>query len=75
VTIPSIPAALPKRRPLYAHLYVQVLCAIVLGAVVGHAWPGVGEALRPLGDGFIKLVKYGTASVALIVILMAIFLT
>ena len=45
------------RRPIYNHLYVQVLVAIALGVVVGHFWPAFGESLKPLGDGFIKLVK------------------
>ncbi|WP_374525907.1 dicarboxylate/amino acid:cation symporter [Sphingopyxis sp.] len=47
----------PERTPLWRHLYVQVLTAILLGVVIGHFWPATGEALRPLGDGFIKLVK------------------
>ncbi len=50
------PAAL-ARKPFYRHLYAQVLAAIVLGALLGHFWPAGGEALKPLGDGFIKLVK------------------
>ena len=50
------PAA-PARKPFYRHLYAQVLAAIVLGALLGHVWPAGGEALKPLGDGFIKLVK------------------
>ena len=45
------------RTPFYRHLYVQVLVAILLGAIIGHFWPVWGEALKPLGDGFIKLVK------------------
>jgi len=49
--------AAPRRRRLAGQLYVQVLIAIVLGAILGHFWPDVGEALKPLGDGFIKLVK------------------
>jgi len=49
--------AAPRRRKLAGQLYVQVLVAIVLGATVGHFWPDTGEALKPLGDGFIKLVK------------------
>ncbi len=44
-------------KPFYRHLYAQVLAAIVLGAVIGHIWPSWGEALKPLGDAFIKLVK------------------
>lgn len=47
----------PRPRPWYAHLYVQVLLAIVAGVLVGHFFPDTGSALRPLGDGFIKLVK------------------
>ena len=45
------------RKPLYRQLYVQVLTAIVLGALIGHFFPSAGTALKPLGDGFIKLVK------------------
>nr|WP_205214972.1 MULTISPECIES: dicarboxylate/amino acid:cation symporter [Sphingomonas] len=50
-------ASTAPRRPLTHHLYVQVLIAIALGVLVGHFWPKTGEALKPLGDGFIKLVK------------------
>ena len=46
-----------KRASLARQLYVQVLAAILLGAILGHVWPDLGQALRPLGDGFIKLVK------------------
>jgi len=52
-----VEAPAPSRKPFYHHLYAQVLVAIVLGALLGHFWPHVGEALKPLGDGFIKLVK------------------
>jgi len=45
------------RRSLWKSLYVQVLIAIVLGVLVGWLWPATGAALKPLGDGFIKLVK------------------
>ena len=38
-------------------LYVQVLIGLVLGITVGHYWPEFGAALKPLGDGFVKLVK------------------
>ncbi|HTI70521.1 MAG TPA: C4-dicarboxylate transporter DctA [Candidatus Limnocylindria bacterium] len=38
-------------------LYVQVLVAIVIGAVLGHFYPSQGEAFKPLADGFIKLIK------------------
>ncbi len=38
-------------------LYVQVLFAVTLGILLGHFYPGVGESMKPLGDGFIKLIK------------------
>jgi len=47
----------PRRIPLYRQLYLQVLAAIVVGAVLGHYWPDFAVQLKPLGDGFIKLVK------------------
>lgn len=50
-------AAPPPPRPWYAHLYAQVLLAIVAGVTLGHFFPATGEALKPLGDAFIKLVK------------------
>lgn len=45
------------RKPIYQHLYVQVLAAIALGIVLGHYAPSVGEQMKPLGDTFIKLIK------------------
>src|SRR5688572_18190340 len=41
----------------YQHLYVQVLIAIVLGILLGHFYPSLGEPMKPLGDGFIKMIK------------------
>jgi aerobic C4-dicarboxylate transport protein len=45
------------RRPFWKTLYFRVLVAIALGVAVGWAWPEAGRALKPLGDGFVKLVK------------------
>ena len=45
------------RPPFYRSLYFQVVTAIVIGVLVGHFFPQTGEALKPLGDGFIKLIK------------------
>ena len=53
----SAPPAAHAPRPFYRHLYFQVLLAIGVGAAVGHFYPDIGVALKPLGDGFIKLVK------------------
>jgi aerobic C4-dicarboxylate transport protein len=38
-------------------LYVQVILAIVAGILLGYFHPGLGADLKPLGDGFIKLIK------------------
>src|ERR1044072_9238503 len=49
-------AATP-RKPFYTHLYAQVLTAIVFGILLGHFYPQLGEQMKPLGDGFIKMIK------------------
>lgn len=45
------------KKPIYKILYVQVLFAITVGVILGHFYPGTGAAMKPLGDGFIKLIK------------------
>ena len=45
------------KKPLYKSLYVQVLTAIVIGVLIGNFYPETGAAMKPLGDGFIKLIK------------------
>jgi aerobic C4-dicarboxylate transport protein len=69
---PAQPAPLPPRLPWYRQLYVQVLLAIVLGALLGHYWPGLAEQFKPLGDGFIKLVKMIIAPVIFLTIVTGI---
>jgi len=49
--------AQPPKIPWYRILYVQVLLAVVAGILVGAFFPEFGKSLKPLGDGFIKLVK------------------
>ncbi|RUP32964.1 MAG: dicarboxylate/amino acid:cation symporter [Curvibacter sp.] len=50
-------AASTAKRPLYKSLYVQVLVAVTIGVLLGHFNPGLGADMKPLGDGFIKLIK------------------
>ena len=45
------------KKPFYKVLYVQVLFAIVLGVLLGVFYPELGAKMKPLGDGFIKLIK------------------
>ncbi|MBC5765183.1 dicarboxylate/amino acid:cation symporter [Ramlibacter albus] len=49
--------AAQPRKPLYRSLYFQVIVAVVAGVLVGHFAPEFGASLKPLGDGFIKLIK------------------
>ncbi|MEE4740895.1 dicarboxylate/amino acid:cation symporter [Pseudomonas alliivorans] len=44
-------------------LYFQIICAVILGVLVGHFWAQQAVALKPLGDAFIKLIKMMIAPV------------
>ena len=45
------------KKPFYKVLYVQVLFAIIVGVLLGIYDPGIATAMKPLGDGFVKLIK------------------
>jgi aerobic C4-dicarboxylate transport protein len=52
------PAAAPvSHRAWYTILYVQVILAIILGVIIGYVDPQLGVQLKPLGDGFIALIR------------------
>ena len=57
-----------RPRPWWASLHVQVLAAIVAGVLIGHFSPTLGVALKPLGDGFVKLVKMIIAPVVFLTV-------
>ena len=57
VTEVSQASAAPHVRAWYKHLSVQILLAMLLGGIVGYLWPQSAEALKPLGDLFIRLVR------------------
>ncbi|TNI62607.1 C4-dicarboxylate transporter DctA [Aeromonas media] len=44
-------------KKVFSSLYFQVLLAITLGVFLGHAYPDLGADMKPLGDGFVKLIK------------------
>jgi aerobic C4-dicarboxylate transport protein len=46
-----------QHRPFFKSLYFQVLTAIVVGVLLGHFYPEIGEQMKPLGDAFIKTIK------------------
>lgn len=47
----------PRTRPFYTTLHFQVLAGIVLGIVLGIVNPTLAQAMKPLGDGFVKLIR------------------
>ena len=62
-TPPRCLARSPARRPWYTVLYIQVLIAIAIGIALGHFFPETGKAMKPLGDGFIALIRMMIAPV------------
>ncbi|MBK4736546.1 dicarboxylate/amino acid:cation symporter [Noviherbaspirillum pedocola] len=60
------------RKPLYKSLYIQVLCAILIGVLIGHFYPETGAAMKPLGDGFVKLIKMIIAPVIFCTVVLGI---
>lgn len=61
-----------KKKHWYQVLYIQVLIAITLGVLLGFFAPQVGEAMKPLGDAFIKLVKMIIAPVIFLTVVTGI---
>ncbi len=46
-----------KSKKLLKSLYFQVLLAAFIGILLGYFYPTVGAEMKPLGDGFIKMIK------------------
>ncbi len=69
---PSTPTEPVRPLPFYRHLYFQVLVAIALGVLLGHYVPATGEAMKPLGDAFIALVRMIIAPVIFLTIVTGI---
>jgi aerobic C4-dicarboxylate transport protein len=47
----------PRRGDRTHYLYIAVILAVIAGVVVGLLFPGFGKSLKPLGDGFVNLIK------------------
>ena len=61
---PLPPSATPERkRGLFGPLWLQVLVAVVVGVLVGVYFPHIGAALKPLGDGFVRLIRMTLAPI------------
>jgi aerobic C4-dicarboxylate transport protein len=52
----AAPAAIPRRKPFYASLWVQVLIAMLAALVLGYLSPARAVAMKPLGDAFIRMI-------------------
>ncbi|MDM1553368.1 dicarboxylate/amino acid:cation symporter [Chryseobacterium indologenes] len=61
-----------KAKKIYNQLYFQVIIAIAAGILLGNFYPELGEKMKPLGDGFIKLVKMIIAPVIFITLTLGI---
>jgi aerobic C4-dicarboxylate transport protein len=72
IAVPASDQPTSVSPPWYRHLYAQVLVAIVAGVLLGHFYPATGEAMKPIGDAFIKLVKMVIAPVIFLTIVTGI---
>ncbi|MBL8883257.1 MAG: dicarboxylate/amino acid:cation symporter [Hyphomicrobium sp.] len=68
MAISSSSTGTERAPPFYKNLYVQVLIAISVGVALGYFAPETGEAMKPLGDGFIKLIKMIIAPVIFVTV-------
>jgi aerobic C4-dicarboxylate transport protein len=59
-------------KPSASRFYLLVLSAIVCGVLIGYFWPSAGIALKPLGDGFIALIKMLIAPVIFLTVVLGI---
>lgn len=61
-----------RKRPWYSILYIQVLIAIILGILIGRFFPQTGIKLKPLGDGFVALIRMMIGPVVFCVVVQGI---
>jgi aerobic C4-dicarboxylate transport protein len=57
---------------LWRSLYFQVIVGIVLGVTLGLVFPAAGERMKPLGDGFIKLIRMMIAPIIFFTVIVGI---
>lgn len=68
----AVAASPAAKKPFHKSLFFHILVAVVLGIAIGYLWPDIGSALRPLGDGFIQLIKMIIAPLIFLVIVTGI---
>ena len=62
----------PKPKPFYAKLHNQVIMAIIAAIILGAVWPDTAVKMKPLGDGFIKLIGMMIAPIVFCIIVSGI---
>ncbi|MCT2020686.1 cation:dicarboxylate symporter family transporter [Kocuria marina] len=62
----------PRKKDRTHYLYIFVIAGVVLGALIGLLFPDVGVALKPLGTGFIALIKMMIAPVIFCTIVLGV---
>lgn len=67
-----MPRPAGQQTPCYRKLWVQVLIGMAAGVVLGHVAPQIGVAMKPLGDGFIKLIKMMIAPIIFVTVVSGI---
>ena len=60
------------RKKIYRSLYFQVVTAIFIGVLLGHFFPETGAAMKPFGDGFIKLIRMMIAPIIFCTVVLGI---
>lgn len=69
---PASPDAPPVKRDRTHFLYIAVIVAVVLGVTLGLVAPGVATELKPIGEGFVALIKMMIAPVIFVTIVLGI---
>src|SRR5215510_16403536 len=69
----SMTRTIQNRRPLYRQLWVHVLIAMAVGALLGYVNPDLGKAMKPLADGFIKLIRMVIAPIVFMTVVSGIY--
>src|ERR1700730_369607 len=74
IAVAALPTARAKagKRPFYRKLYVQVLIAVALGAIIGYADPSLSLSLKPYGDAFVRAIRVVVAPIIFTTIVVGI---
>jgi aerobic C4-dicarboxylate transport protein len=60
------------RPRIHNTLYFRVIAGIAAGVALGSLYPSTGEMMKPLGDGFIKLIRMMIAPVIFLTVVTGI---